>query len=150
MISLSIRCIFGHRTKGSQIHCFHKLRLQIILEGISIIERHICTKAQYESYERQVHELIRKTEQIQQTFSGTDNSNEALLLLERKHTSFRPKEVIELEWLFGKYAGQQCPIDIPSYAKRQVFWRSRYNMVVDAEVKKIIELAMHAYGTLKP
>lgn len=114
------------------------------------IERNICTKAQYELYEKQVQELLRKTEQVQQSFSGTDNSNEALLLLESKQASFRPKEITELEWLFGKYAGQQCPIDIPSYAKRQVFWRSRYNMVADAEVKKIIELAMHAYGTLKP
>lgn len=114
------------------------------------IERNICTKVQYQSYEKQLQELIRLTEQVQQLFCETDNSSKALLLLERKRASFRPNEIVELEWLFGKYAGQQCPIDISSYAKRQVFWRSRYNMVADNEVKKIIDLAMHAYGTFKP
>lgn len=114
-----------------------------------LIEKNICTKERYNHYEIQVKDLIRKTENLLNSFSGTDNSNEGLILLDRKQSSFRPNEILELEWLFGKYADQTCPIENLSFAKRQVFWRSRYNMVVDPEVKKIIELAIHSYGIKK-
>lgn len=116
---------------------------------IRLIEKNICTKERYNYYETQVKDLIRKTENLLNSFSGTDNSNEGLILLERKQSSFRQNELTELEWLFGKYADQTCPIENLSFAKRQVFWRSRYNMVVDPEVKKIIELAIHSYGIKK-
>ena len=116
---------------------------------LSFIERNITTQQNYENYERQVKNLIGKTEDLQQAFSGVDNSHEGLLLLERKRNSFSQNEIKELEWLLGKYADKSCNIEIPSYAQRQFFWRSKYNMVADPEVKRIIELAIRTYGTLK-
>lgn len=121
----------------------------IVSALVRFVEKNICTRTQYDAYEKKISMLIRKTEQVQQSFSGTDNCNEALLLLERKRNYFRPNEILELEWIFNKYVNQSCPIKT-SYAKRQIFWRSKYNMVVDADVKRIIELVIHAYGTLKP
>ena len=113
----------------------------------NFIETNICTKAQYEANEKEVYSLIKQTEEIQQSFQGTDNQNEALILLERKQSSFRPNEIKELEWLFGKYADANNAIDVSLYGQRQSFWRARSHQVADSEIKHIIELAIHAYGT---
>lgn len=112
------------------------------------VERNICTKEQYKRYESELIRLLQDVEKLQQSFNGTDKNTEALMLLEKKHKSFRSSEIEELEKLFGKY-GTEMVYDRAYVAKRQSLWRARSQQVSDSDVRKIIEIAIHAYGTIK-
>lgn len=113
------------------------------------VERNICTKEQYKKYEEGVIKLLRDVEQLQQSFKGTDKNTEALMLLEKKHKSFRPTEVEELEKLFGKHGSTNNAYERAYVAKRQAIWRARSQQTSDNDVRKIIESAIHAYGTIQ-
>lgn len=113
------------------------------------VERNICTKEQYKKYESELNRLLAQVEQLQQSFIGTDKNTEALILLENKHRAFRQTEIEELERLFGKYGDQSSSYERSYVARRQTFWRSRSMQVADNDVRKIIETAIHAYGSIK-
>lgn len=113
------------------------------------VERNICTKEQYKHYEDEIQSLLRSVEELQQSFNGTDKNAEALMLLEKKNRSFRPTEVEELEKLFGKYGDMSNTYERSYVAKRQALWRSRGQQTNDNDVRKIIQTAIYAYGTLK-
>lgn len=113
------------------------------------VKTNVCTKEQYDKLIVRIKELMQKVEDLQLKFSGTDKKSEALLLLEKKQSSFLPSEYKELEILFGKYADEKAATDRPTVARRQAYWRSRKNSSSNAEVNKIIELAVYAYGTIK-
>lgn len=112
------------------------------------VERKICTKEQYQNYEKELKGLIIAVESLQQNFRGTDKKTEALLLLEQKSTCFTPAEIQELERLFGKHSSDSVPYDRAYVARRQAFWRSRLHRTADIDACQIIEIAIHAYGTL--
>lgn len=112
------------------------------------VKTHICTQEQYEKLKNRIQELTLKVENLQLQFSGTDKKSEALMLLEKKRSSFLPAEYEELEILFGKYDERKVATDRPTVARRQAYWRSRKNSATNAEVNKIIELAVYAYGTI--
>lgn len=113
------------------------------------VERNICTKEQYKHYEEEIQRLLRSVEELQQSFNGTDKNAEALMLLEKKSRSFRPTEIEELEKLFGKYGDMSNTYERSYVAKRQALWRSRSQQTNDNDVRKIIQTAIYAYGTLK-
>lgn len=115
----------------------------------NFVKTNVCTQEQYDKLIARINELMRKVEDLQLKFSGTDKKSEALLLLEKKQSSFLPSEYEELEILFGKYADKKVATDRPTVARRQAYWRSRKNSSSNAEVNKIIELAVYAYGTIK-
>lgn len=115
----------------------------------NFVKTNVCSQEQYEKLIARIKELMQKVENLQLQFSGTDKKSEALLLLEKKQSSFLPSEYEELEILFGKYADKKVATDRPTVARRQAYWRSRKNSSSNAEVNKIIELAVYAYGTIK-
>lgn len=115
----------------------------------NFVKNNVCTQEQYDKLIVRIKELMHKIEDLQLKFSGTDKKSEALLLLEKKQSSFLPSEYEELEILFGKYADKKVATDRPTVARRQAYWRSRKNSSSNAEVNKIIELAVYAYGTIK-
>lgn len=115
----------------------------------NFVKTSVCTQEQYGKLVVRIGELLQKVESLQLQFSGTDKKSEALLLLEKKQSSFLPSEYEELEILFGKYADKKVATDRPTVARRQAYWRSRKNSSSNAEVNKIIELAIYAYGTIK-
>lgn len=115
----------------------------------NFVKSHVCTKEQYDRFEDCIKELRVKVESLQLKFSTTDKKSEALILLEKKQSSFLPAEYEELEILFGKYADKKAATDRPTVARRQAYWRSRKNSSTNLEVNIIIELAVYAYGTIK-
>lgn len=115
----------------------------------NFVKNNVCTQEHYDKLIVRIKELMHKVEDLQLKFSGTDKKSEALLLLEKKQSSFLPSEYEELEILFGKYADKKAATDRPTVARRQAYWRSRKNSSSNAEVNKIIELAVYAYGTIK-
>lgn len=112
------------------------------------IEKNICKKEQYVACEEQINKLIRDVEAVQQSFSGTDKKTEGIILLEKKQNSFRPNEIEELEVVLGKYPQKNIPKDTAYIARRWKFWHARKQQVSDSEVRKIIEMALYAYGTI--
>lgn len=119
-------------------------------EFSDFVKENIYTKEQYDNYEKKLQELIRQTEAIQLSFGGTDKIAEGLVLLDKKQDSFSPAELEELEVLFGKYPNQPLPTERKYIAARQLHWRGRKASVNNGDVKRIIELAIFVYGTIKP
>lgn len=115
----------------------------------NFVKNNVCTQEHYDKLIVRIKELMHKVEDLQLKFNGTDKKSEALLLLEKKQSSFLPSEYEELEILFGKYADKKVATDRPTVARRQAYWRSRKNSSSNVEVNKIIELAVYAYGTIK-
>lgn len=113
------------------------------------VRTNVCTQEQYDKLVVRIKELLQKVEELQLQFNSTDKKSEALILLEKKQSSFLPSEYEELEVLFGKYADKKAATDRLTLARRQAYWRSRKNSATNAEVNKIIELAVYAYGTIK-
>lgn len=114
----------------------------------NFVNQKICTQEQYDKLIVSIKELMTKIENLQLKFSGTDKRSEALMLLEKKQSSFLPKEYEELCILFGKYADRKVATDRADVARKQAYWRGRKNSATNAEVNKIIELAVYAYGTI--
>lgn len=146
----SIKTDVAYRTIYLNIIRDCKLQNKDILQAFEkFVETHVCTHEQLEDYEKKIKELISEVECLLLRFEGTDKKSEALILLEKKQSSFLPSEYEELEILFGKYADKKSATDRPTVARRQAYWRSRKNSSSNAEVNKIIEMAVYAYGTIK-
>lgn len=116
----------------------------------NFVKENIYTKEQYDTYEKNIVELVQKVERLQQSFEGIDNQSEALMLLEQKQSSFSNSEYEELEILFRKYIDKPLPTERKYIASRQAFWRGRKASTSNKDVKRIIELAIFAYGIIKP
>lgn len=153
---ISIRRLYNLRTDVT----YREVYLNIIKDSAiknedaklafeNFVKSNVCTQNQYEKLIARIKELMQKVENIQLKFCGTDKKSEALLLLEKKQSSFLASEYEELEILFGKYADKKAATDRPTVARRQAYWRSRKNSSTNLEVNKIIELAVYAYGTIK-
>lgn len=153
---INIRRLYDLRTDVS----YREVYLSIIKESklrnedaklafVNFVKTNVCTQEQYDILIVRIKELMQKVEDLQLKFSGTDKKSEALLLLEKKQSSFLPSEYEELEILFGKYADKKAATDRSTVARRQAYWRSRKNSSSNVEVNKIIELAVYAYGTIK-
>ena len=152
---INIRRLYDLRTDVT----YREIYLSIIKESnsryadakvafVNFVKMHVCTQEQYDNLIVRIKELMQKVENLQLQFSGTDKKSEALMLLEKKRSSFLPAEYEELEILFGKYDERKVATDRPTVARRQAYWRSRKNSATNAEVNKIIELAVYAYGTI--
>ena len=113
----------------------------------SFVKENICTKEQYEDYEKKIVGLIQKVEKLQQSFGGVDKKSEAMMLLEQKQASFSASEYEELQILFGS---TPQPMERKYIATRQAFWRGRKASASNNDVKRIIELAIFSYGTINP
>ena len=117
----------------------------------NFVNDNICSIDDYTDYVKEIKELIKQTESLQQLFSITDIKCEALILLEEKQSSFSPKELEELEMLFGKkYSEKSMPTDGKYLFTRQLYWRGRKDVIYDPEVKRIVEHAIYVYENLNP
>ena len=133
--------------------------LRIIDEGRSnaqikeafrmFVTTNICTKKQYDNYTIVLNDLIKDLERIWLSIAKTDQQSEALLLLDKKRDDFSPVFVEELELLFGKYPGKSISTDRKYIFERQHYWSGEIEFAADKDVKRIMELAIEAYGIIK-
>lgn len=113
------------------------------------VTAHICTKRQYDSYVEALNELILEIEKIWLIIAKVDQESEALLLLDKKRDFFSPEHLEELEILFGKYPNKSVSTDRNHFFERQYYWSGEIEFAADKNVKRIMELAIEAYGIIK-
>lgn len=109
------------------------------------VEKNIVTEDKVKLYEARVQDLIKKVEDLQIAFKGTDKKTEGLLLLEKYSQLFSSNEIEELETLFGK----RTDIDTSTLnPKRRGYWQAKLRKYMNnPEVVKLIKQAIYIYGT---
>lgn len=110
---------------------------------------HIKTAKEMDEMQMGIKRLKEKLEILQVEMSQIDESNCALVLLNKNQILFSQEELEELRILFGLYGSEKQSSDKTYISGRQQYWRMQMNCALEAERKQLAQQAMMAYGTVQ-